>query len=271
MAITIASAKYCYLFFVILNYLYKYIMNYKKIYDSLIERGFNRTIEKPYEIHHVIPKCLGGSDDPTNLVKLTLEEHYLAHQLLVKIYPNDHRIIRAAAMMIPNRPSNKMYGWLKRKFILAQSQGQSGINNSQHGTRWVHNKSTKECKKIKGDIPFGWEEGRILVWKNVDRNKNCAYCCSKFIPIKLEKFCSNKCKMYFKSPAFKIIDDNLEQMISYFESTKSITKTLVYFGIKGKREGNQYFSKILKSRNIEVLKRRNTRSPQNIGSDVPAL
>jgi len=35
-----------------------------------------------YHNHHVIPRHMGGSDDPSNLVKLTVEEHALAHKKL---------------------------------------------------------------------------------------------------------------------------------------------------------------------------------------------
>jgi hypothetical protein len=30
-------------------------------------------------IHHIIPKHMGGTDDPSNLIELTVEEHALAH------------------------------------------------------------------------------------------------------------------------------------------------------------------------------------------------
>jgi hypothetical protein len=33
-----------------------------------------------YHLHHIIPKHMGGSDDPSNLIKLTIEEHALAHK-----------------------------------------------------------------------------------------------------------------------------------------------------------------------------------------------
>jgi DNA modification methylase len=36
--------------------------------------------------HHIIPKHQGGSDDPSNLVELTVEEHALAHKLLYEQY-----------------------------------------------------------------------------------------------------------------------------------------------------------------------------------------
>ena len=37
------------------------------------------------ETHHIIPKSLNGSNDKSNLINLTLREHYVAHLLLLKI------------------------------------------------------------------------------------------------------------------------------------------------------------------------------------------
>lgn len=139
-------------------------MNYKRIHDSIIENAKVRILKGYKEKHHIIPRCMGGNDDESNLVFLTPEEHYVIHQLLVKIYPNNHSLIKAAVMMIPNRPNNKMYGWLKRRFSVIQSKAQTGENNSQYGSRWIHNKSIKKSKKIKKTeiLPEGWEEGRII-------------------------------------------------------------------------------------------------------------
>jgi hypothetical protein len=39
-------------------------------------------------IHHILPKYLGGTDDPSNLVELTVEEHAEAHRLLFEQYSN---------------------------------------------------------------------------------------------------------------------------------------------------------------------------------------
>jgi 5-methylcytosine-specific restriction endonuclease McrA len=37
-------------------------------------------------IHHIVPKHMGGSDDPSNLVELTVEEHAEAHRKLYEQY-----------------------------------------------------------------------------------------------------------------------------------------------------------------------------------------
>lgn len=36
--------------------------------------------------HHVIPKHMGGTDDPENIVELTVEEHAEAHRILFEKY-----------------------------------------------------------------------------------------------------------------------------------------------------------------------------------------
>lgn len=108
-------------------------MNYKNIYDNLINRARNRVLEMYTETHHIMPKCMGGNNSRENLVDLTPEEHYVAHQLLVKIYPEEHGLIKAAVMMCMNtgnnRLNNKLYGWLRRK----HSETTSGENNINFG------------------------------------------------------------------------------------------------------------------------------------------
>ena len=95
-------------------------MDYLKIYDKLIERARTRKLNIYVERHHIIPVCMNGSDDPENLVELTPEEHYVAHQLLVKIHPDNDKLVYAVHMMCmprPGRMNNKLHGWLKRKYI----------------------------------------------------------------------------------------------------------------------------------------------------------
>lgn len=63
-------------------------MDYKKIHDAIIANALARTDTEGYvEIHHILPRSFGGSDEKDNLVKLTGREHFLIHQLLAKMFP----------------------------------------------------------------------------------------------------------------------------------------------------------------------------------------
>jgi len=88
--------------------------------------------------------------------------------------------------------------------------------------------------------------------------KKCSYCDNDFFNETLTDFCSTKCKTYHKAPHYKIIDDNIEQIIILFKKCNSITKVLKEFDIIG-RKGNSYLSNILKENGIEVLTRRNSK------------
>jgi hypothetical protein len=72
-------------------------MNYLEIYNKIIEKAKSRGLVKKVvgfytEKHHIIPKCVGGSDSKDNLVLLTAQEHFIAHKLLVEIYPNESKL-----------------------------------------------------------------------------------------------------------------------------------------------------------------------------------
>jgi hypothetical protein len=76
-------------------------MNYTKVYNQLIERAMGRKPEKGgyYESHHIIPKCMGGSNDKTNKVKLTYREHFIAHWLLHRANPTNKSLAASFHIM----------------------------------------------------------------------------------------------------------------------------------------------------------------------------
>ena len=71
-------------------------MNYQKIYDQIIDRARKEQRAKKqgtyYEIHHILPRCMGGSNKKENLILLTAREHFLAHWMLVRIYPEGDKL-----------------------------------------------------------------------------------------------------------------------------------------------------------------------------------
>lgn len=62
---------------------------YTKIYYIIIKRAQARNHVKTrndgYQKHHIIPKCIGGTDDVSNIVVLTYKEHRVCHCLLIKM------------------------------------------------------------------------------------------------------------------------------------------------------------------------------------------
>lgn len=57
-------------------------MDWGVVYERIVERA--RTRERPegrLEVHHVLPRSMGGGDSPENLVALTIKEHFVAHRV----------------------------------------------------------------------------------------------------------------------------------------------------------------------------------------------
>jgi hypothetical protein len=53
---------------------------------NLIDKAKNRIEIIGYsEKHHILPKCMGGTDESSNIVSLTAREHFIAHILLAKM------------------------------------------------------------------------------------------------------------------------------------------------------------------------------------------
>lgn len=80
---------------------YQRLMNkYTKWHDALVQKIRDEGNDRQYnEIHHILPRCLGGSDLPDNLLRVTHKEHFILHLLLTKIYPDCDRLWFAYAAM----------------------------------------------------------------------------------------------------------------------------------------------------------------------------
>jgi hypothetical protein len=65
-------------------------MDYRRIYDAFIADRLakcgDKTKRPGMERHHIIPKCMKGSNADDNLVNLTCSDHIFAHLLLARIY-----------------------------------------------------------------------------------------------------------------------------------------------------------------------------------------
>jgi len=170
-------------------------MNYQRIYDRIISRAKERKLDELVyrERHHIIPRCMNGTDDEDNLVDLTPEEHYVCHQLLVKVYP-DNKKLKQAVLMMSGKGSpwrerrgvkrNKLYGWLKREI-------------------WKDGRKELECKHCNCTFTVPVHKERLFCslecYWNEKRAKNiftCLYCgneSSKSNRNKDRKYCNDEC------------------------------------------------------------------------------
>ncbi|QQV89007.1 homing endonuclease [Providencia phage PSTRCR_121] len=117
-------------------------MDYHKHYDRLISRAKTRKPLEGYkERHHIKPKCMGGNDDVDNIVELTASEHYIAHQLLLKMYPNNHKLAYACHMMSSslNGRNNKSYEWVRKRMAIANSIVLKGKKRPPRSKEWSNN------------------------------------------------------------------------------------------------------------------------------------
>ena len=124
-------------------------MNYQKIYNNLINRATRRISEGYVEKHHIVPRCLSGTDAKENIVSLYPEEHYLAHLLLCKVNKGNSKLLYAAmnmtsgSMINNGKRNNKAYGWLRRQY----AESMSGNNNP---ARRIPNLQKEAAKKRVG-------------------------------------------------------------------------------------------------------------------------
>lgn len=65
-------------------------MKYEEFIQNILNtRGRFSCGEEYCERHHIIPKCIGGTNEEENLIDLFAQEHYEAHKLLALENPNE--------------------------------------------------------------------------------------------------------------------------------------------------------------------------------------
>lgn len=75
-------------------------MTYQEFIKDIIKtRGQFNCGEQYHERHHIIPKCMGGSDDKSNLIDLFAKEHFIAHKLLAEENSDNIKLIQAYHIM----------------------------------------------------------------------------------------------------------------------------------------------------------------------------
>jgi hypothetical protein len=131
---------------------------YTNCYFSIIYRAKARSVlpDEYIEKHHIIPKSLGGSDLPDNLVKLTAREHFICHLLLVKMLTGKfkHKMAFALSRMLSSSTNHNRYYPSSRIYELARKQRSAAISYTHKGIPESVESNRKRSMSQKG-IPKG--------------------------------------------------------------------------------------------------------------------
>ena len=128
---------------------------YQTVYNQIIlKRSKDVLISGYFEIHHIVPVCLGGTNKRNNLIKLTAREHYICHALLARIYKGKreyYKLLRAFICMNQDkygrRYTSRLYEYAKKEYSKYRKEELAQINPST-GVYWITNKITGEYVKV---------------------------------------------------------------------------------------------------------------------------
>lgn len=116
-------------------------MNYKLVYEQMIANRIINPAKSYVERHHIIPRAYGGSDDLSNIVKLTGREHFVAHLLLARIYGGTMWV---AILRMKGRKhsdgyiNSRLYDSARRRWAEWSSKNQRGDKH------WAYGKPSKQ-------------------------------------------------------------------------------------------------------------------------------
>jgi hypothetical protein len=128
---------------------------YTKWYFNLIQNAKDR--KHGDEIHHIIPRCLGGNEQKDNLVSLSYREHYIAHALLTKM----HNSVKLKSAFWQMSFKNKRKYFNGRLYCLARDGYVKSISGDVHWSKsalfrtavsenWTTQRKNKFKEKVSG-------------------------------------------------------------------------------------------------------------------------
>ena len=185
-------------------------------YYQLIDRANSRTVDpnQYYETHHIIPRCMGGSDAKSNLVRFTAREHYIAHMLLVRMTTGPAKRKMSfglwkmiSANKVQNRymPCNRQYEIIKRNMAQA-------ISEQNTGKTWEEIYGADRASEIKEEYKVGkrvpWNKGKTGIYSEESLNKMRKKKKPTMLSANVRQKISESLKMYNKN---KIKDDKTQK------------------------------------------------------------
>lgn len=159
-------------------------MNYQKLHDSIINHARQNPPQGTHEVHHIVPRCMGGTDEESNLIPISYRQHFILHWLWTKILPDHNGLNNAFHLMFfqnssLSRPEgelvrrNQSRVYARNKAIMAQmtsarfkdvpkTEEQKNKMREAANKRWSNPiELTKQSERMKGNKNFANAPKRV--------------------------------------------------------------------------------------------------------------
>ena len=137
-------------------------VTYEDFINNILEtRGRNGCGDEYHETHHIVPKCMDGSNDKENLIDLFAREHFEAHRLLALENPDVQGLVYAWwAMSVQTneytkeryRITEEEYEEVRKAYSKIASINMRGNNHPMYGKCHTDESREKMSKSHKGKI-----------------------------------------------------------------------------------------------------------------------
>lgn len=128
---------------------------YTTIYNQIMDRAKERTLDGYSENHHIVPKSMGGDNTKENMARLTAREHYIAHHLLTKMTEGINKskmwcAFRCFNIKSKNQDRKKMSAKLYEKASIEQAKYCSKLFKGKKGTPKTEEQKRRASESQKG-------------------------------------------------------------------------------------------------------------------------
>lgn len=154
-------------------------LTYDEFINNIITtRGRHGCGDEYHETHHIIPRCVGGNNDPDNLIDLFAREHYEAHRLLALENPQNQSFIFAWHMMscINNAHGRQYtldadeYEEARIAYVNMLSQAFQGEGNPFYGRKHTEDSINKMSQSSMGKLHTSESKNKMSQSRIGDKN-----------------------------------------------------------------------------------------------------
>lgn len=144
-----------------------FMMTYHDFIENILStRGRNGCGDEYHEEHHIVPKCMGGSNDKDNLIDLFADEHFVAHKLLAFENPDNDSLQRAFSTMAHVRRDGRKYNVSEEDYAYIRLQNSQRLKQQWEDAEYRMNMSDMMTELWK-DPEF--KEKATASWKSEKR------------------------------------------------------------------------------------------------------